>query len=60
MYRAMAQKESHHKEAVDSLHAQLEKTRKQHDELTALSRDQVRGVLVPFETNGFLRDLFRR
>ncbi|KDQ19787.1 hypothetical protein BOTBODRAFT_51187 [Botryobasidium botryosum FD-172 SS1] len=40
LMRAMAQKESHHKEVVDALTDQLEKTRKQHEELTALSRDQ--------------------
>lgn len=37
----MAQKESSHKETVDDLNEQLSSIRKQHDELTALSRDQV-------------------
>jgi hypothetical protein len=37
----MAQKESHHREVVDTLNEQLSQVRKQYDELTALSRDQV-------------------
>ncbi|KAF8651435.1 hypothetical protein AX16_004736 [Volvariella volvacea WC 439] len=37
---SMAQKESQHKEIVDDLTAQLTQTRRQLDELTALSRDQ--------------------
>jgi hypothetical protein len=40
--RSMAQKESHHREVVEALNEQLDKIRRQHDELTALSRDQVR------------------
>ncbi|EEB94454.1 hypothetical protein MPER_06730, partial [Moniliophthora perniciosa FA553] len=39
---AMAQKESHHREVVDSLNSQLTQVRRQFDELTTLSRDQVR------------------
>ena len=38
----MAQKESHHKEVVDDLTSQLTQVRKQHEDLQALSRDQVR------------------
>ncbi|KAK0211185.1 kinesin domain-containing protein [Desarmillaria ectypa] len=37
---SMAQKESHHREVVDTLNEQLTQLRRQHDELTALSRDQ--------------------
>jgi hypothetical protein len=37
----MAQKESQHKELVDSLHGQLAQVQRAHDELTTLSRDQV-------------------
>jgi kinesin family protein 4/21/27 len=40
--RSMAQKESQHREIVDELNAELTQTRRQLDELTALSRDQVR------------------
>jgi hypothetical protein len=38
----MAQKESHHREVVEDLNAQLTLVRRQHEDLTALSRDQVR------------------
>lgn len=37
----MAQKESQHKELVDSLNEQLLQVRRAHDELVILSRDQV-------------------
>ncbi|KAF8965215.1 kinesin domain-containing protein [Flammula alnicola] len=37
---SMAQKESHHREVVEDLNAQLSQTRRQLDELTTLSRDQ--------------------
>ncbi|KAK0482548.1 kinesin domain-containing protein [Armillaria novae-zelandiae] len=37
---SMAQKESHHREVVDALNEQLTQLRRQHDELTTLSRDQ--------------------
>lgn len=37
----MAQKESSHREIVDGLNEELATIRKQHDELTTLSRDQV-------------------
>jgi hypothetical protein len=37
----MAQKEAQHKEEVDGLTEELISIRKQHDELTKLSRDQV-------------------
>jgi hypothetical protein len=42
----MAQKESAHREVVDDLTTQLTQLRRQHDELTTLSRDQV----SPFST----------
>jgi hypothetical protein len=41
----MAQKESQHREVVDELATQLSQVQRQHDELTALSRDQVCLVL---------------
>ena len=37
----MAQKESNHREVVDKLNSELSQIRRQHDELNALSRDQV-------------------
>lgn len=40
LMRAMAQKESSHREIVDGLNAELSQLRRQHDELTVLSRDQ--------------------
>lgn len=39
---SMAQKESQHREVVEELNAELAQTKRQLDELTALSRDQVR------------------
>ena len=44
----MAQKESHHREVVEDLNAQLSQVRRQHDDLTALSRDQVRMINIVF------------
>jgi hypothetical protein len=41
LYRSMAQKESHHREAVETLNDQLAQVRRQLDDLTTLSRDQV-------------------
>jgi len=38
----MAQKESQHREVVEELNAELTQIKRQLDELTALSRDQVR------------------
>ena len=38
---SMAQKESQHREVVDELTTQLSQVQRQHDDLTALSRDQV-------------------
>lgn len=38
---SMAQKESHHREVVENLNTQLTQTRRQLDDLTTLSRDQV-------------------
>jgi hypothetical protein len=40
--RAMAQKESQHREAVEALNEELGQLRRQHDELTVLSNNQVR------------------
>lgn len=37
----MAQKESHHRETVEALNEELRLLRRQHDELTALSTNQV-------------------
>ena len=39
--RSMAQKESHHQEVVDTLNQQLAQVRRQRDDLTVVSRDQV-------------------
>ena len=44
--RSMAQKESQHREVVDDLNRQLALTRRQLDDLTTLSRDQVRFLTV--------------
>lgn len=44
--RSMAQKESSHREVVDGLNADLNQLRRQHDELTVLSRDQVRNSAI--------------
>jgi hypothetical protein len=41
LMRAMAKKESAHRETIDQLEDQLATLRRQHDELTVLSRDQV-------------------
>lgn len=38
----MAQKESQHREAVEALNEELLQLRRQHDELTVLSNNQVR------------------
>ena len=38
----MAQKESLHREAVEALNEELHQLRRQHDELTVLSNNQVR------------------
>ncbi|KAI0703557.1 kinesin [Cytidiella melzeri] len=40
LMRSMAQKESSHREAIDKLNGELNQVRRQHDELTVLSRDQ--------------------
>lgn len=40
----MAQKESSHREAVDALNTELSQVRKQFEELSVLSRDQVRSA----------------
>ena len=42
----MAQKESHHREVVEDLNTQLTQARRQFDELTALSRDQVMSSIL--------------
>ncbi|KAF8623536.1 hypothetical protein AX15_006312 [Amanita polypyramis BW_CC] len=46
---SMAQKESHHKEVVDDLTAQLNQARRQLDDLTALSRDQALNMSAEME-----------
>ena len=52
----MAQKESQHKEVVESLNTQLERTRRELESLTTLSRDQVGGgVLFSCNYSLFLR-----
>jgi len=47
----MAQKESQHKELVDSLNQQLVQVRRAHDELVILSRDQV--LYIRSNVDGF-------
>jgi hypothetical protein len=42
----MAQKESYHREVVEDLNTQLTQARRQLDELTALSRDQVMSFIL--------------
>jgi kinesin family protein 4/21/27 len=42
----MAKKESQHLELVDGLNNELEKLRKQHEDLIALSRDQVSRLFI--------------
>ncbi|KAG1891461.1 kinesin-domain-containing protein [Suillus subluteus] len=46
---SMAQKESQHKELVDSLHGQLALVQRAHDELTTLSRDQALNMSTELE-----------
>ncbi|KAG1800889.1 kinesin-domain-containing protein [Suillus plorans] len=46
---SMAQKESQHKELVDSLHGQLALVQRAHDELTNLSRDQALNMSTELE-----------
>ncbi|KAJ7085691.1 kinesin [Mycena belliarum] len=46
---SMAQKESNHREIVDELNAQLGQVRRQHDDLTALSRDQTANMSMEIE-----------
>ncbi|KAJ7461530.1 kinesin [Mycena latifolia] len=46
---SMAQKESYHREIVDDLNAQLTQVRRQHDDLTALSRDQAANMSMEIE-----------
>ncbi|KAG1826831.1 kinesin domain-containing protein [Suillus subaureus] len=46
---SMAQKESQHKELVDSLHGQLAVVQRAHDELTTLSRDQALNMSTELE-----------
>ncbi|KAG1756320.1 kinesin domain-containing protein [Suillus paluster] len=46
---SMAQKESQHKEVVDSLHSQLAQVQRAHDELTTLSRDQALNMSTELE-----------
>ncbi|PPQ98823.1 hypothetical protein CVT24_003377 [Panaeolus cyanescens] len=46
---SMAQKESQHREVVDDLKSQLSQTRRQLDDLTALSRDQALNMSMEIE-----------
>lgn len=46
---SMAQKESQHKELVDSLHGQLAQVQRAHDELNTLSRDQALNMSTELE-----------
>ncbi|KAF8844806.1 hypothetical protein BDN67DRAFT_962242 [Paxillus ammoniavirescens] len=46
---SMAQKESQHKEIVDSLNGQLTQIRRAHDELSTLSRDQALNMSTELE-----------
>ncbi|KAJ7024324.1 kinesin domain-containing protein [Mycena alexandri] len=47
---SMAQKESHHREVVEDLGSQLAQVRRQHDDLTALSRDQAVNMSAEIES----------
>ncbi|BGP45900.1 hypothetical protein JCM10450v2_001735 [Rhodotorula kratochvilovae] len=49
LMRSMAQKESAHREAVDRLEDELAQLRRQHDELTVLSRTQVENMSAEIE-----------
>ncbi|KAI5477228.1 kinesin family member 4/7/21/27 [Pseudohyphozyma bogoriensis] len=49
LMRSMAKKESHHHETVSDLEDQLSTLRRQHDELTVLSRDQVTNMSTEIE-----------
>jgi hypothetical protein len=42
----MAQKESQHREAIEALNEELRQLRRQHDELTALSSNQVHPIHI--------------
>ncbi|GLB34798.1 putative kinesin motor, catalytic domain [Lyophyllum shimeji] len=46
---SMAQKESHHREVVDSLNAQLSQVQRQLDDLSTLSRDQALNMSTEIE-----------
>ncbi|KAJ7481171.1 kinesin domain-containing protein [Mycena galericulata] len=47
---SMAQKESNHREIVEDLNAQLTQVRRQHEDLTALSRDQAANMSMEIES----------
>ncbi|KAF8205718.1 hypothetical protein K438DRAFT_1964128 [Mycena galopus ATCC 62051] len=47
---SMAQKESNHREIVEELNGQLAQVRRQHDDLTALSRDQAVNMSMEIES----------
>ncbi|KAF7311304.1 Kinesin-domain-containing protein [Mycena kentingensis (nom. inval.)] len=47
---SMAQKESQHREVVEDLSSQLAHVRRQHDDLTALSRDQAANMSAEIES----------
>ena len=49
----MAQKESHHREVIDDLSAQLKAVKRQHGELITLSRDQVK-LAYPVISHSFI------
>ncbi|CEL63802.1 Kinesin-like protein KIF21A OS=Mus musculus GN=Kif21a PE=1 SV=2 [Rhizoctonia solani AG-1 IB] len=50
LMRSMAKKESQHLELVDGLNNELEKLRKQHEDLIALSRDQTHNMSTELDT----------
>ncbi|KAJ1309167.1 hypothetical protein OPQ81_004838 [Rhizoctonia solani] len=49
LMRSMAKKESQHRELVDGLNGELEKLKKQHEDLTALSRDQTHNMSMEMD-----------
>ncbi|CAE6447398.1 unnamed protein product [Rhizoctonia solani] len=49
LMRSMAKKESQHRELVDGLNSELEKLKKQHEDLTTLSRDQTHNMSMEMD-----------
>ncbi|KAF8760056.1 Microtubule binding [Rhizoctonia solani] len=49
LMRSMAKKESQHRELVDGLNDELDKLKKQHEDLTALSRDQTHNMSMEMD-----------